>query len=112
MGTNDTRVVFTRFGICIKVVLYYWRSGNTAELDFVIEDLGEIVPIEVKSAVWIYTFQVLWIKSKPTVICNHPTKINEWLRRKFKLCGIIIKIVKVVAAQKLREPKFIYRRSG
>ena len=29
---------------------YYWRSGNTAELDFVIEDLGEIVPIEVKSA--------------------------------------------------------------
>ncbi|MBQ7540177.1 MAG: ATP-binding protein [Bacteroidaceae bacterium] len=29
---------------------YFWRSGNTAELDFIYEDNGEIVPVEVKSA--------------------------------------------------------------
>ena len=31
-------------------VPYFWRSGNTAELDFLFEHDGEIVPIEVKSA--------------------------------------------------------------
>ena len=29
---------------------YFWRSGNTAEIDFLIEGGGGIVPIEVKSA--------------------------------------------------------------
>lgn len=29
---------------------YFWRSGNTAELDFLFEDDGEIFPVEVKSA--------------------------------------------------------------
>ena len=29
---------------------YFWKSGNTAELDFLIEDDGRIVPIEVKAA--------------------------------------------------------------
>ncbi len=29
---------------------YFWRSGNQAELDFLIEHTGRIVPIEVKSA--------------------------------------------------------------
>ena len=29
---------------------YFWRSGNTAELDFLLEVDGEIVPVEVKSA--------------------------------------------------------------
>jgi predicted AAA+ superfamily ATPase len=29
---------------------FYWRSGNQAELDFLIESRGKIVPIEVKSA--------------------------------------------------------------
>ncbi len=29
---------------------YFWRSGNTAEIDFVIEHAGEMIPIEVKSA--------------------------------------------------------------
>lgn len=29
---------------------YFWRSGNTAELDFIYEDKGEIVPVEVKAA--------------------------------------------------------------
>jgi predicted AAA+ superfamily ATPase len=29
---------------------YYWRSENSAEVDFVIQHRGEVVPIEVKSA--------------------------------------------------------------
>ncbi|MBQ9526208.1 MAG: ATP-binding protein [Fretibacterium sp.] len=29
---------------------YFWRSGNSAELDFLIEQGGEVIPIEVKSA--------------------------------------------------------------
>ena len=29
---------------------YFWRSGNTAEIDFLIEGGGSIVPIEVKAA--------------------------------------------------------------
>ena len=29
---------------------YFWRSGNTAEIDFLIELNGDIIPIEVKSA--------------------------------------------------------------
>lgn len=29
---------------------YFWRSGNTAEVDFIVEQDGEIIPIEVKSA--------------------------------------------------------------
>ena len=29
---------------------YFWRSGNSAEVDFLIEDKGKICPIEVKSA--------------------------------------------------------------
>lgn len=29
---------------------YFWRSGNTAELDFLYEAEGEIIPVEVKAA--------------------------------------------------------------
>ena len=29
---------------------YFWRSGNTAEVDFVFEDSGSIIPVEVKAA--------------------------------------------------------------
>lgn len=29
---------------------YFWRSGNTAEVDFVYDDKGSIIPVEVKSA--------------------------------------------------------------
>ena len=29
---------------------YFWRSGNTAEIDFIYEEDGEIIPVEVKSA--------------------------------------------------------------
>lgn len=28
---------------------YFWRSGNTAELDFIIEDKGRVIPIEAKA---------------------------------------------------------------
>ena len=29
---------------------YFWRSGNTAEIDFIFEKQGQIIPVEVKSA--------------------------------------------------------------
>ena len=29
---------------------YFWRSGNRAELDFLYEEEGEVIPVEVKSA--------------------------------------------------------------
>jgi predicted AAA+ superfamily ATPase len=29
---------------------FFWRSGNTAEVDFIYEDEGELIPVEVKSA--------------------------------------------------------------
>ena len=29
---------------------YFWRSGNTAELDFIFEEENTLVPVEVKSA--------------------------------------------------------------
>jgi hypothetical protein len=30
--------------------LYYWRSGNTAEIDFLVNIEGEIIPLEVKAS--------------------------------------------------------------
>lgn len=36
--------------VCYGRQPYFWRSGNTAELDFLFEEEGEIVPVEVKSA--------------------------------------------------------------
>lgn len=36
--------------ICYGKLPYFWRSGNTAELDFLFEKNGEIIPVEVKSA--------------------------------------------------------------
>ena len=29
---------------------YYWRSGNSAELDFIFEDISGLIPVEVKAA--------------------------------------------------------------
>lgn len=29
---------------------YFWRSGNTAELDFIVEDKGRVIPIEAKAS--------------------------------------------------------------
>ena len=36
--------------ICKGKNPYFWRSGNSAEVDFLIEDENRIIPIEVKSA--------------------------------------------------------------
>jgi hypothetical protein len=36
--------------ICQGFQPYFWRSGNTAELDFLLESKGKLIPIEVKSA--------------------------------------------------------------
>ena len=36
--------------VCYGKQPYFWRSGNTAELDFLFEEEGKIVPVEVKSA--------------------------------------------------------------
>ncbi len=33
-----------------KKSAYYWKSGNTAELDFIYENEGDVVPVEVKAA--------------------------------------------------------------
>ena len=33
-----------------KKMPYYWKSGNTAELDFIYENDGQVVPVEVKAA--------------------------------------------------------------
>ena len=29
---------------------YFWRSGNTAEVDFIYEDRSSVIPVEVKAA--------------------------------------------------------------
>ncbi len=33
----------------VNETLYYWSSGNTAEVDFILQSASEIVPVEVKS---------------------------------------------------------------
>ena len=33
-----------------KKTSYYWKSGNTAELDFIYENDGKVIPVEVKAA--------------------------------------------------------------
>lgn len=33
-----------------KKVPYFWKSGNTAEVDFIYEEEGNVIPIEVKAA--------------------------------------------------------------
>lgn len=35
---------------CLQIQPYFWRSGNTAEVDFLFEDRDGVVPVEVKSA--------------------------------------------------------------
>lgn len=35
--------------LIIKNEIYYWSSGNTAEVDFIIQNKNEVVPIEVKA---------------------------------------------------------------
>lgn len=36
--------------VCLKKTPYFWRSGNSAEIDFLVENDSGIVPIEVKAA--------------------------------------------------------------
>ena len=36
--------------VCYGKQPFFWRSGNMAELDFMFEEDGGIVPVEVKSA--------------------------------------------------------------
>lgn len=36
--------------ISLKKEPYYWKSGNTAELDFIYEEKGSVIPVEVKAA--------------------------------------------------------------
>lgn len=35
--------------LSLRYAPYFWRSGNTAELDFLIEENGQIIPIEAKA---------------------------------------------------------------
>ena len=37
--------------ICNGFPLYYWKNENTAELDFVLQIAGEVIPLEVKKGV-------------------------------------------------------------
>lgn len=36
--------------VSLKKTPYYWKSGNTAEIDFIYENEGNVVPVEVKAA--------------------------------------------------------------
>lgn len=36
--------------VSLKKTPYYWKSGNTAEIDFIYENKGNVVPVEVKAA--------------------------------------------------------------
>lgn len=53
--------------VCYGKQPYFWRSGNTAELDFLIEQDGDIIPIEVKSATntQAKSYKLFCKKSKP-----------------------------------------------
>ncbi|MGM9568825.1 MAG: ATP-binding protein [Phascolarctobacterium sp.] len=37
--------------IKLKIAPYFWRSGNTAELDFLFEDKNRLVPVEAKAEI-------------------------------------------------------------
>ena len=48
-GAMTENYVLTEFVQSVTETLYYWNSGNTAEVDFVLQQGAEIVPVEVKS---------------------------------------------------------------
>lgn len=48
-GTMTENFVLNELVKTVCVLPYYWTSGNTAEVDFVIQKDAEIIPIEVKS---------------------------------------------------------------
>jgi uncharacterized protein len=47
----------------IRPALYYWRTNNQAEIDFIIESQNRVYPIEVKSAIQIRPFALRGLKS-------------------------------------------------
>ena len=48
-GAFSENYVFNEL-ISNEIEPYFWRSGNTAEVDFIYEKQGRIIPVEVKSA--------------------------------------------------------------
>jgi len=46
-----------------KPSIYYWRTNNGAEVDFIIEKNDFLVPIEVKSAIQIRPSSIRGLKS-------------------------------------------------
>ena len=48
-GAMTENYVLTELVKAATDTLYYWSSGNTAEVDFVLQQDSEIVPVEVKS---------------------------------------------------------------
>ena len=48
-GSLTENYVFCELVKSVDETLYYWSSGNTAEVDFILQSASEIVPIEVKS---------------------------------------------------------------
>ncbi len=55
---------------------YYWRSGNTAELDFIYDFKGKVVPLEVKAATntQAKSYRQFCQKYKPKVGCKASLK--------------------------------------
>jgi len=49
---------------------FYWRSGNTAELDFIVEDKGRVIPIEAKTRLNTQA------KSYKVFVRRYPTEIG------------------------------------
>ncbi|MDQ2993554.1 MAG: ATP-binding protein, partial [Pseudomonadota bacterium] len=49
MGALTENLVLQQLKIAGQEDVYYWTSGNTAEVDFVVSIEGEIVPVEVKT---------------------------------------------------------------
>lgn len=48
-GSMTENYVLCELVKSVSDTLYYWSSGNTAEVDFILQSASEIIPIEVKS---------------------------------------------------------------
>jgi len=72
--------------------LYYWRNGNTAEVDFVIQQDDNVVPIEVKSGIRVQS------KSLNIFIKGYSCKTAIRLSLRNFGCDGIIKSVPLYAA--------------
>ncbi|MCF0229759.1 MAG: DUF4143 domain-containing protein, partial [Parasporobacterium sp.] len=58
--------------ISLGKIPYFWRSGNTAEIDFIFEEAGNIYPVEVKAAnnTQAKSFKVFCKKYKVKIGCK------------------------------------------